>query len=267
MEASNASSVSIAVCVTVMYIMMCFIYLTFGVNSHRKQKLLLKCAPLLILIALVVFSLVNVPAASEPVGTGNIQKDIRSAVSSDTIRRMKILLCGLMFSCIGDGCLVFPPKVVWFGLLSFAVAQCIYTHLFGLHLDLVLNLPLQGIVSAACVALVSGTIMCGFQMQLKARRRTDFKLHPLIIVSIVVYFILISTMLWSAVLQLQLRSGLASALGAVGALLFYISDLLIAVSAVLKMRPLLLQGRALIMMTYYTAQLFISLSVMLLLYM
>lgn len=267
MEASNASSVAIAVCVTVMYIMMCFIYLTFGVNSHKKQKLLLKCAPLLILIALVVFSLVSVPATSEPVDTGTIQKDIHSAVSSDTIGRMKILLCGLMFSCIGDGCLVFPPKVAWFGLLSFAVAQCIYTHLFGLHLDLVLNLPLQGIVSAACVALVSGAILWGFQMQLKAHKRTDFKVHPLIIISVIVYFILISTMLWSAVLQLQLRSDLASALGAIGALLFYISDLLIAVSAVLKMRPLLLQGRALIMMTYYTAQLFILLSVMLLLYM
>jgi len=211
----------------------------------------------------------NVPAASEPVDTGNIQKDIHSAFSSDTIGCMKILLWGLMFSCIGDGCLVFPSKItcIWFGLLSFAVAQCIYIHLFGLHLDLVLNLPLQGIVSAACVALVSGAILWGFQMQLKAHKRTDFKVHPLIIISVIVYFILISTMLWSAVLQLQLRSDLASALGAIGALLFYISDLLIAVSAVLKMRPLLLQGRALIMMTYYTAQLFILLSVMLLLYM
>ena len=161
---------------------------------------------------------------------------------------------------------MFPRKVPWFGLLSFAFAQCVYTHLFGLHLDLLLNLSLQGMVSALCVALLSGAIGWGFQMQLKGHKTTNFKLHPLIIVSIVVYFILISTMLWSAILQLQLQGGVASIFGAVGALLFYTSDLLIAVSAVLKMRPLLLQGRALIMMTYYSAQLSIMLSVMLLLY-
>ena len=86
MEVSSASSIAIAVCAMVVYAMTCFIYLSFGVNSHRMQKLLLKCAPLVILIALVVFSMVTLPAASEPVDTENIQNHVRSTISSDIIR-------------------------------------------------------------------------------------------------------------------------------------------------------------------------------------
>ena len=70
-----------------------------------------------------------------------------------------------------------------------------------------------------------------------------------------------STMLWSAVLQLQLKKDWASGLGVMGAVLFYISDLLIAVCGVWKLRPMLLQGRALIMAMYYGGQLIISMSV------
>ena len=242
---------------TVIYIVMCFIYLSFGVNSHRLQKLLLKCVPLAILIAQIVFSLAYV--ASEPMNAENSQEDGRAAVNDDMIRRMKILVWGLAFSCIGDGCLVFP-RILWLGLLSFAVAQCIYIHLFGLNLDLLFNLPLQGLVSAVGVALLSGAILAGFWIQLKSHMR-NLSLKLPIIIGVVVYFILMSTMLWSAVLQLQLNGDWASGLGVMGAILFYISDLLIAVCAMWKLRIMLLQGRALIMVMYYGAQLIISMSV------
>lgn len=237
----------------VVYIVMCFIYLLFGVNGHRLQKLVLKCAPLVILIAQVMFSLAYV--ASDSMNAEKSQEDGHA----DMIRHMKILVWGLVFSCVGDGCLVFP-RIFQLGLLSFAVAQCIYIHLFGLNLDLLFNLPLQGLISAVGVALLSGTIMAGFWIQLKSHMR-NFSLKLPIIIGVVVYFILVSTMLWSAVLRLQLNGDWASGLGVMGAILFYISDLLIAVSAMWKMRPMLLQGRALIMVMYYGAQLIISMSV------
>ena len=147
-----------------------------------------------------------------------------AAENDDVIRHMKILIWGLVFSCIGDGCLVFPRRFQ-LGLLSFAVAQCIYIHLFGLNLDLLYNLPLQGLFSAVGVALLSGTIMVGFWIQLKSHMR-NLSLKLPIVTGVVVYFILVSTMLWSAVLRLQLNGDWASGLGVVGAILFYISDLL-----------------------------------------
>lgn len=244
---------------TFIYIVMCFIYLSFGVNSHGLPKLLLKCAPLAILIAQVMFSLAYV--ASESMNAEKSQEDGHAAENDDVIRHMKILIWGLVFSCIGDGCLVFP-RIFQFGLLSFAVAQCVYIHLFGLNLDLLYNLPLQGLFSAVGVALLSGTIMVGFWIQLKSHMR-NLSLKLPIVTGVVVYFILVSTMLWSAVLRLQLNGDWASGLGVVGAILFYISDLLIAVCAVWKLRPMLLQGRALIMAMYYGAQLIISMSVIL----
>ena len=223
------------------------------------QKLLLKCAPLAILIVQAVLSLVNELETSEHLDVVKGQEDGHAAINSDIIRRMKVLVWGLVFSCIGDGCLVLP-RIFWIGLLSFAVAQCIYIHLFGLSLDLLFNLPLQGLVSAVGVALLSGAILAGFWIQLKSHMR-NLSLKLPIVIGVVVYFILMSTMLWSAVLQLQLKKDWASGLGVMGAVLFYISDLLIAVCGVWKLRPMLLQGRALIMAMYYGGLLIISMSV------
>ena len=75
-----------------------------------------------------------------------------------------------------------------------------------------------------------------------------------------VYFILISLMLWSVILQLQQSYSLFNVFGAVGGLLFYVSDVLIAAGAIWQLR-VLLHGRILVMCTYYGAQLLITLSV------
>ena len=76
------------------------------------------------------------------------------------------------------------------------------------------------------------------------------------------YFVLISLMLWSALLQLQHKSDMASFCAAAGGLLFYVSDILIAAGAIWQMN-ILLYRRVLVMITYYSAQLFITLFVLL----
>ena len=82
----------------------------------------------------------------------------------------------------------------------------------------------------------------------------------LVMPMVLVYFALISIMLWSTLLQLEQKCYLSSVLGAIGGLLFYVSDVLIAAGAIWQLQ-VLLHGRILVMCTYYGAQLLISLSV------
>ena len=82
----------------------------------------------------------------------------------------------------------------------------------------------------------------------------------LVMPMVLVYFALISIMLWSALLQLEQIFYLSSVLGAIGGLLFSVSDVLIAAGAIWQLR-VLLHGRVLLMCTYYSAQLLITLSV------
>ena len=87
-------------------------------------------------------------------------------------------------------------------------------------------------------------------------------LNVRMVVLIVVYFSLISMMLWSALLQHAVISSVQSVLALVGGILFFISDLMIAVSAIFS--HWIFKRRILVMMTYYFAQLLIAMSVLLL---
>ena len=225
---------------TAVYGLLSLLYIVIGVNNPKKLwKLVLKCLPILVLASWVLLCL-----ATEPQGTG-----------TETVARLQVVLWGLVFSCIGDGCLVFP-RVAPLGLLSFAVAQCIYIYLFGLSVEILLHLPHYSLISALAVGIASTLIFILFHRQLRSFRISMF---PLLRVGVFIYFVLISVFVWGAVLRFLRIIDLASFVGAVGALLFYVSDILIAASAVWKVQ--VLQGRALIMGTYFTAQLFIILSV------
>ena len=242
---------------TIVYGLLAFIYLLLGVHSRKKlYKAVLKCLPIALLVGLVIWTQAH---------TRSIQEDNESG--SDVAWRHQLLLWGLVLSGLGDVCLTAPPFLGLFGILFFAVAQCVYVVLFGLNLQMLVELGFVGLLSGGFVFMMSLSILLlfgwNFHSFLKSgdhgvRRRFLMLVMPLVLA----YFVLISVMVWSALVRVQNRMDLASLLGAGGALLFYVSDILIAAGVIWQVR-VLLQGRILIMVTYYGAQYLITLSVLL----
>lgn len=247
-----------------LYALQCFTYLVLGVNSGKKvRRAVLKCLPVASLFVLVIVSLLY----TETVGRTERNSTSETSDGSFDARRKSVqiraLVFGLLFSCVGDAGLVFPPYGGVIGVLSFAVAQLIYSYMFGLSFLSLMSLPLHGFLSGVCVAILFVVVYLVYHRFLQSLpgysahvKRVPF--HVTVMVNF--YFALVSVMLWSSILNVQLRGWSASsALGVVGAASFYISDLLIAVSAVWNVR--LLQGRVLVMLTYYLAQLLFVMSV------
>lgn len=243
---------------TILYGLLAFIYLLLGVHSRKKlHKAALKCLPIALLVGLVIWMQIH----TQPI-LGEIES------SSETAWQHQVLLLGLVFSGLGDVCLTAPSSFLGvFGILFFAIAQCVYVVLFGLSPRALVELPFVGLLSGGVVFIMSFSILLlfgwHFHSFLKSgdhgmRRRFLMLVMPLVLT----YLVLISVMVWSALLQLQNRMDLASLLGAGGALLFYVSDILIAAGAIWQLR-VLLQGRILVMVTYYGAQYLITLSVLL----
>ena len=245
---------------TATYSLLCVVYLVLGVNSRRQwQKAVLKGLPVALLLGLVILLWLQ-PRSGEP--EPGVEQQ-----GSETTKPYQLLTWGLLFSGLGDVLLVYRRSLGLFGLLSFAVSQCVYVALFGLTIDRLVEQSLLGLGSGVVVLLLSLSILLLFGWRFSAllksgdhgmRRRFIGLVMPLVLV----YFVLISLMLWSAVLQLQHRRDFAGVLGAFGGLLFYVSDVLIAAGAIWQLR-ILLQGRVLVMVTYYGAQLLITLSVVL----
>ena len=147
------------------------------------------------------------------------------------------LLIALLFSLLGDSLLVYQNNPICFilGIVAFGIQQVLYTSLFGFAVDGIFPIGLMvGIIS----------ILIYFYLLPK--------LEQFLIVPAAVYCILIGCMLWRALVRFQRYGGLMSATGAV---MFYLSDSLLAIN---KFRHRIVYGEALIMITYYTAQLFIT---------
>ncbi|KAF6079726.1 transmembrane protein 86B [Phyllostomus discolor] len=140
------------------------------------------------------------------------------------------LQAALLFSALGDICLVWPQAFLY-GVLAFTQAQLLYTWVFGLR-------PLQpGLLPP--VLLVS-LPFSGFLLS---------HLQPDMVLPLTVYGLALSTMLWRGLA----RGGRACW----GAMLFAISDSVLAWDTFIQ--PLA-HGHLLVMATYYAAQLFITLS-------
>ena len=192
-------------------------------------------------------------------------KGLRLSRGAASPRKRKEYVFALSLSCCGDALLVIRGTLSHFGILTFAVAQCVYISLFGLTVDSLVEQPLLGVLSGLLVLGLSLSLLLlfgwSFNELLKSgkhgmRRRFISLVMPMVLV----YFALISIMLLSATLQLEQRFNLSSVLGAIGGLLFYVSDVLIAAGAIWQLQ-VLLHGRILFMCTYYGAQLLITLSV------
>ena len=84
-------------------------------------------------------------------------------------------------------------------------------------------------------------------------------MKPLLAVTGALYCLLISVMVWGALIKAHRTLSNHSILGAVGATMFYTSDLLLTVNKWGRNIP---HAQLLIMITYYSAQLFIAGSIL-----
>lgn len=112
--------------------------------------------------------------------------------------------------------------------------------------------------------LVAG-ICLGIFLAIRQKLNAVFKKHFSIgtIVIIGFYFSMIATMLWTALLLHVTAGTLQSFFGLVGGGLFFISDLFILLSGIYSSHWFF-KKRISVMVTYYIAQFFISISVLLL---
>ncbi|XP_076450292.1 lysoplasmalogenase TMEM86A-like [Babylonia areolata] len=160
-------------------------------------------------------------------------------------RYSRLILIGLIFSAVGDAFLVWKASYLNFecGVLMFAMAQVNYARAFGFR-------PFNVYAGAAFTALG-----CGFYSFLSPGLKGMMEyLCPM-------YLILICIMGWRAVARVQFFDELwtwTKLCGCAGAIFFMTSDLLIAIDTFIVKVPF---SHQLIMVTYYAAQLGISLSV------
>lgn len=154
-----------------------------------------------------------------------------------------LIFVGLVFSAVGDAFLIWQDHGYFeHGLLMFAVAHILYAAAFGMR-PLALRTGLViGVLSGLCYALLYPGLSGAFTYLVG------------------VYVALISFMGWRAMAGLRLVGAAwrwTELAAGGGALLFILSDLTIALNKFCFPVP---YSRALIMSTYYAAQMLIALS-------
>ena len=204
----------------------CTIYCVLWLPEHEQPGLapvLVKCMPVLSLMSFVFFQ----------------------GVSNSYNRK---ILAGLTLCCIGDALLVwqeFYEELFLLGMLMFAVAMCVYTSAFGFR-------PFGVKQCVLCVFLM--TIFYGIFIPVLLH-------HTVLFIAVNVYITLLGLAEWRALAGVSREGGTIrwrKVYAAIGISLFLISDGILGISKFIQ--PILFH-RFLVMSTYYSAQLFISLSV------
>ena len=155
------------------------------------------------------------------------------------------ILVGLAFSCIGDALLIWAnaiPSLFLAGMAAFGCAQIMYIFAFGFT-------PF-GLKELVFVASLGFPIASLFFSEIPG-----FMWY-----AVRAYMVVLGGMSWRALARFNLQGDIPwrKIWSAVGAVLFVLSDLAIAVNKFYAPVPF---DRTLIMVTYYAAQLCISLSV------
>ncbi|XP_006133507.3 lysoplasmalogenase TMEM86A isoform X1 [Pelodiscus sinensis] len=153
------------------------------------------------------------------------------------------ILAGLIFSAVGDAFLIWQEQGYFVhGLLMFAITHILYSSAFGMKpLDLKAGLVMT-LVSSFCYTFLYAYLSGPFTYL------------------VAVYIALIGFMGWRAIAGVQLCNDLwtwTKLSACIGAVLFMVSDLTIAVNKFCFPVP---YSRAIIMATYYAAQMLIALS-------
>jgi uncharacterized membrane protein YhhN len=145
------------------------------------------------------------------------------------------IVAGLVLSLAGDVFLMLPDRERWFvfGLGAFLLGHLAYVP--GLWL---LGISVPWLVAGLVLVLV-GVATVGRRIVRGVGER-----EPRLVAPVTAYIAVISAMVVSAV-------GTASAFAIAGALLFYVSDSLIAVTNFIQDHPM---GRLAVMVTYHLAQ-------------
>ncbi len=153
-----------------------------------------------------------------------------------------LVLAGLGFSLAGDILLMLPADRFTPGLMSFLIAQVLYLGAFAIGRPISVT-PLTVLPFMAFGALTYWFLSPGLG---KMR------------VPVAIYIIAILTMSWAAYARWISVGGASGWLAFMGALLFVISDAILAVN---RFRFPFASGRGLNLLTYFTAQYLIALSV------
>lgn len=157
------------------------------------------------------------------------------------------IITALVFSAAGDAFLVWQDVSPYFdvGLGTFGVAHLFYTFAFGWSpLRLLIGLPylIFAIVTISVIAQYTTGIMTFL---------------------VALYAILICVMAWRASARVEITKNvwqnLPKIFGCIGAVVFLVSDLVLAVNKFISPVP---HFDAINMSTYYSAQMFIALSVL-----
>lgn len=183
---------------------------------------IIKCLPIISLILFVLLNGMNI---------------------TEYYRYSRRILIGLIFSCLGDACLVWAKKYFEVGIGCFAIAQICYSRAFGWK-------PFNPYAGA--VFGVLGFLVFSF---------LQTNLKGIMVYLVAAYIAVICTMAWRAVARVQFFGDLVTwtkLSGCFGALAFVISDLTLAVD---RFKFPLPYAHPIIMVTYYAAQFGIALSV------
>lgn len=152
------------------------------------------------------------------------------------------IIAGLIFSLLGDTFLIFPEQHFKKGLFAFLVGHICYILAFtvsgGIHFTLWIFLP---------IALVS-IIYLQYILQYSGKMK----------IPVSIYIVIIAIMGWLAVERFNSTPTLGTFLAAMGALLFMISD---AVLALNKFSKSFFYAELIILATYFTAQWLLAVSV------
>ncbi|CAG0885274.1 unnamed protein product [Darwinula stevensoni] len=152
------------------------------------------------------------------------------------------ILGGLMFSCIGDALLVYPQYFIQ-GMVAFAAAHVCYTSAFGFKPFNLSALIVVSIYAAIYLGLIFPYIYGPFKFMFPT------------------YAFLLGGTVWRGISRVQFFEELwtwTKLSSCAGSILFLLSDSLIGINDFVFPVP---YHQALIMTTYYAAQLGISLSV------
>jgi uncharacterized membrane protein YhhN len=156
------------------------------------------------------------------------------------------IFIGLIFSAVGDICLVWKQQFFIHGMAAFALAHLTYIRAFGFH-------PLKPLTGLICLLIM-----------LTADHFFLPNINGVLAIAVPIYVFIISVMVWRAItgLQAQLLSddGLwrwTRLCACLGALSFGISDTVIGFNMFYFPVP---YSRAIIMSSYYAGQLGIALS-------
>ncbi len=153
-----------------------------------------------------------------------------------------LIISGLLFSLLGDIFLIYPEQHFKKGLLAFLAGHFCYIFAFsvsgGFHFTLWIFLPI------VIVGILYLRIILPYSAEMK--------------IPIIIYVMIIMVMGWMAIERLNSAPTLGTILAATGAILFMISDTVLALN---KFKKSFFSAELIILTTYYTAQWLLAVSI------